>query len=81
MKKVFTLTQTEIICLAIQRLEEKVAEGEKYINEATDPKFKQMLKEGYAEMFFKFKKLLELYKLQTGTDYGMDYDFGFLKEE
>ena len=81
MKKGLTLTQTDIICFAIQNLEKRVAEGDKLIKEATDLKFKKMLREGYEEMFFKFRKLLELYKLQTGVDYGMEYDFDFMKEE
>ena len=78
-KKEITLTQTEILSLAIRAMTPDVEKYDRLIK-AAEPRTADMFKEAYAEPLFKFKKLLELYKLQTGVDYWYEFDFDFLKE-
>ena len=75
-QKTFTLTQTEIISLAIRSLFKDCEKAAGYIANAgrDDPDFQRELKDSYSEQFFKMKKLLELYELQTGVSYDIKAD-------
>lgn len=72
-KKAYTLTQTEILGLAIQSQERAC---NKYYEMLKSTNFEG--KEVFEEVFWKMRKLLELYELQTGNEYGFEY--GYLKE-
>ena len=77
---VYVLSNSEILNYAISYLEDRVRKGDEDIRNATDPSMKEALRNLNDPWFWKFKKLLELYKLETGVEYGYDFEFDFLKE-
>ena len=74
-EQVVTITHTEIIGLAIQRLADTVMKEEESAKrfEATDPGFAKDIREG-SPWRKKLKMLMQMYKFETGRDYGFDYD-------
>ena len=74
-EKAFTLTHTEILCLAIKTASEEWQRERDRVQAMwkTNPAFARVMKES-SQWEPKLRKLLELYKLETGSDYGFDFD-------
>ena len=81
-KKAFTLTHTEILCLAIRTAAEEWKRERDRIEamQKIDSSFAATMKED-ALWENKLRKLLELYKLETGSDYGFDFGLEGSDEE
>lgn len=75
-EQIVTINHTEILGLAIQRLADTVRNEEEMAKkfEATDPQYAKDIREN-SPWRKKFKMLLQMYKFETGNDYGYDYDF------
>ena len=75
-EQIVTINHTEILGLAIQHLTDIVQKEEnmaKYF-EDKDPQYAKEMREG-STWRKKFKMLLQMYKFETGNDYGYDFDF------
>ena len=74
-EKLITLTHTEILGFAIQRVAEFAQKEENDAREfeESNPEFAKRLRE--ASIWRpKLKILLQMYTFETGSDYGFDYD-------
>ena len=76
-KDVNTLTQTEVINFAICYLGEKCRKYAEDIEamKQKDPAFAEKVADAYGVWFWKLRKLLELYEIQTGQQYDLEFDF------
>lgn len=74
-EKPVTVTHTEILGLAIQRLADTVMKEEESAKrfEASDPVFAKQIRD-QSPWRKKLKMLLQMYTFETGNDYGFDYD-------
>ena len=70
-----TLTHTEILTLALRSIIADCDKAYDAIKTAQDDQLKGMLNTVYESTFWKASKLLELYKLETGNDYGCDSEW------
>ena len=75
-EKPITLTHTEILGFAIQRLADYVQKEENDAREFDErnPEFAKRIREG-SMWRPKLKILLQMYEYETGREYGYDYDF------
>lgn len=77
-KEVRPVTQTDILVCAIEYMAERCKKYDEMYKSCKDPEMKAQLADN--EFFFRFKKMLQLYEIQTGHEYNCEFDFEFLKE-
>ena len=70
----YTFPHVEIICLAIIALSERCVKALERIrlSEQNTPEYTNTMRAMYDELFFKMRKLLEYYRLETGKDYELE---------
>lgn len=73
-KTPYTFPHVEIVSLAIIALSERCVKmlDRIRLSEQNTPEYTTTMKAVYAELFFKMRKLLEYYKLETGKDYELE---------
>jgi hypothetical protein len=74
-EQIVTINHTEILGLAIQHLADIVQKEENMAKhfEDKDPQYAKEMREG-STLRKKFKMLLQMYKFETGNDYGFYFD-------
>ena len=74
MSKSRTFPYVEIVSLAIIALSERCVKAMQRIDLAKQntPEYVTTMKAMYDELFFKMRRLLEMYRLETGTEYELE---------
>lgn len=70
----YTFPHVEIVSLAIIALSERCVKALDRIrlSDKNTPEYTTTMKAMYDELFFKMRKLLEYYRLETGKDYELE---------